>query len=422
MNSKEAIEYINSVSWEGKKPGLSRTCELLKLMANPEKKLKFIHIAGTNGKGSTAAMTAEILIKAGYKTGLSTSPSIFKFNERMKVNGEEISDNELAEIVEYIKPLAESMISGPTEMELITCTALEFFKRKKCDIVVLETGMGGELDSTNVIETPEVAVITNIGLDHTKFLGNSISEITKTKCGIIKENGTVVLYRGTSETEKIAEKICKEKNSKLIKADFNTIELLEHSIDGQIFNCGNRKNIFLSLLGNHQLKNASVVLSIIDILIEKGYKISEDNIRQGFKEVKWPGRFEIIGHNPLFIIDGGHNPQCINALSENIETYLPNQKLTILTGVLADKDYEKMYLPIIPYAKEFVCIEPPSPRKLSAFKLAEKLAKKGAKSSAYNKISDGVKAAINNAGKDGIVLCFGSLYMIADVKNTLKNQ
>ncbi len=421
MTAKEAIQYIESVSWKGSKPGLERTEELLKLMNNPHKKLKFIHIAGTNGKGSTAAMSSEILIKAGYKTGLYTSPCLYRFNERMKINGEEISDDELSEITEFIKPLADSMEDSPTEFELVSCIAFEYFMRNKCDIVVLETGMGGALDSTNVIDTPEVAVLTNIGLDHTDFLGNTIEEITKTKCGIIKENGNVVIYPVSAETEKIEENVCREKNASLIKADFENLHLISHSLEGQTFTCGKRENLFLSLLGNHQLKNASVTLSAIDTLIKKGWKISEENIREGLKNVHWAGRFEIAKKNPLFIIDGGHNPQCIEALSENIKTYLPNKKLVILTGVLMDKDYEKMYLPVMSFAKEFICIEPPNPRKLKAAKLAEVLSKSKIPTTGYENISDGVKAAVNSAGKNGIVLCFGSLYMIADIKHALEN-
>ena len=421
MNYDDTLNYINSVTWLGKTPGLSRIKELLALMGNPQKNLKFIHIAGTNGKGSTAAMIAEILIKSDYKTGLSTSPSILKFNERMKINGEDILDDELVEIVDYIKPLAESMSSGPTEMELITAIAFEFFKRKNCDIVVLETGMGGAFDSTNIINTPEIAVITNIGLDHTAFLGNTIKEIAETKCGIIKENGNVVLYGGNIEVEQIAERVSEEKNSRLIKADFKSLNLISYSLEGQIFDCGKRKNLFLSLLGNHQLKNASVALSVIDTLIEKGYHISEDSIKQGLKEVKWSGRFEAIGHNPLFIIDGGHNPQCIEALVENINTYLPNEKLTILTGVLADKDYKEMYRPVFPYIKEVICTEPISPRRLSAPKLSEYFKENNISSLFCRDISEAVKKAVDTAGKNGTILAFGSLYLIADIKKALNN-
>ena len=194
MNATEAIEYIHSVCWKGSIPGLGRTNALLEKMGNPHRSLKFIHIAGTNGKGSTAAMTASILQKAGYKTGLYTSPYIYRFNERMQIDGEQIPDEELAEITAWIKPFADSMEEAPTEFELVSCIAFEYFMRNGCDIVVLEVGMGGALDSTNVIEVPEVAVITNIGLDHTDFLGNTLAEIATTKAGIFKEGGSAVVY------------------------------------------------------------------------------------------------------------------------------------------------------------------------------------------------------------------------------------
>ena len=209
MTINETLDYIHSVCWKGMMPGLSRITQLLEKMGNPEKDLKFIHIAGTNGKGSTAAMTASILRKAGYCTGLYTSPFIYQFGERMQVNGEMIPDDELIEITEYVKPLADSLDETPTEFELITAIAFEFFKRRKCDIVVLEVGLGGLLDATNVISTPEVAVITNIGLDHTDILGNTLEEIAFNKAGIIKENGHAVIYRGTEGVEKVFEDTCR---------------------------------------------------------------------------------------------------------------------------------------------------------------------------------------------------------------------
>ena len=202
MNATEAIEYIHSVCWKGSIPGLGRTQELLAKMGNPEKDLKFVHIAGTNGKGSTAAMTASILQKAGYRTGLYTSPFIYRFHERMQVNGVEISDEDLAAVTEYVKPFAQSMAESPTEFELVCCIAFEYFKRQNCDIVVLEVGMGGAFDATNVIEAPEVAVITNIGLDHTEVLGDTVEKIAETKAGIFKEGGNAVIYRSTPSVEK----------------------------------------------------------------------------------------------------------------------------------------------------------------------------------------------------------------------------
>lgn len=420
MNIQETLAYIHSVSWKGSVPGLGRTQELLRRMGNPEKKLKFVHIAGTNGKGSTAAMTSSILRKAGYCVGLYTSPYIYRFHERMQVNGVEISDEDLISVTEFVRPLAESMEETPTEFELVCCIAFEYFKRKQCDIVVLEVGMGGALDSTNVIETPEVAVITNIGLDHTEILGNTLEEIAQTKAGIFKEGGNAVVYRGTAGVENVFEDICAQRNVKLRKADFDHLHSVTHSLEGQIFDCGERKNLVLPLLGSHQLHNASVVLSVIDTMKENGWIISEENIYDGLRDVSWPGRFDIMRRDPLFIIDGGHNPQCIEALVENIRDYLSGKKLIVLTGVLADKDYADMYRPVMPYVEQFVCITPPNPRKLEAEQLAVFLRGKGAVATPYSEICDGVKAALDLAGNDGVVLCFGSLYTIGEVRNALQ--
>ena len=419
MNVNEALEYIHSVCWKGSIPGLGRTQKLLSLMGNPEKKLKFVHIAGTNGKGSTAAMTAAILQKAGYRTGLYTSPYIYRFHERMQVNGVQISDEDLAAVTEWVRPLAESMEEKPTEFELVCCIAFEYFYRQNCDIVVLEVGMGGAMDSTNVIEVPEVAVITNIGLDHTEVLGDTLEAIAETKAGIFKEGGSAVVYRGIPSVEAVFEEICEERHLSLKKADFDSLVLHSHGLEGQVFDCGNRKALELPLLGSHQLKNAAVVLSIIDTLIQKGWKISEQNIRDGLHDVQWPGRFDIVGHDPLFIIDGGHNPQCFEALIKNIQDYLPGKTIIALTGVLADKDYADMYKPVMPYIQQFVCITPPNPRKLDADQLAAFLGQAGATATACETIEAGVAKAIALAGKDGVVLCFGSLYTIGSVRDAL---
>ncbi len=419
MNAQEAIAYIHSVFWKGSIPGLGRTQTLLEKMGNPEKKLKFVHIAGTNGKGSTAAMTASILQKAGYRTGLYTSPYIYRFNERMQVNGEQIADEELCQITEFVKPLADSMEESPTEFELVSCIAFEYFLRQKCDIVVLEVGMGGALDSTNVIPCPEVAVITNIGLDHTEVLGDTVEKIAETKSGIFKENGHAVVYRSTHSVEEVYERVCREKNVTLRKADFESLQAKEHDLFGQVFDCGNRKDLFLPLLGDHQLHNASVVLSVIDTMIGNGWNITEDHIRQGLRDVSWPGRFDVVSRDPLFIIDGGHNPQCIEALVKNIQDYLQDKTVVALTGVLADKDYGEMYRPVMPLVHRFVCVTPPNPRKLEAAELAEHLRNAGADAVACDSVEDGVRTALALAGKGGVVLCFGSLYSIGSIRDSL---
>ena len=422
MNLDQSVAYIHSLYRKGAKPGLHRMHQLLEALGNPEKCLKFVHIAGTNGKGSTASMIASILSQAGYKTALFTSPYIYRFHERLQIDGQQIADDDVVDLVALIKPLAEAMEDRPTEFEFVTCMAMEYFRRQSCDLVVLEVGMGGAMDATNIVENTEVAVITNIGLDHTDVLGNTVEEIAAHKAGIIKEGCHTVVYRGSAGVEAVYEQICKQKRSKLIRADFDTIRLLEHSLEGQVFDCGSRKALTLPLLGDHQLHNASVVLSVIDALKERGCSISEDHIRIGLAQVQWPGRFDIVSRNPLFIIDGGHNPQCIDALVKNIADYLAGRKIIALTGVLADKDYGEMFRPVMAQVDTFVCITPDNPRQLPANELAVHLQRAGAKAVACDSVVDAVIKATKLAGADGAVLCFGSLYSIGTIRSALEQM
>ena len=416
MTPEEALTYIHSVCWKGSIPGLGRTQELLQKMGNPQNQLQFVHIAGTNGKGSTAAMTASILRKAGYRTGLYTSPYIFRFHERMQVDGQCISDEELAEITEFVKPLAESMEDHPTEFELVTCIAMEYFKRHHCDVVSLEVGMGGELDSTNVIQSPLVAVLTNIGLDHTEFLGDTLEKICETKSKIIKPGTIAVTYREKPSVEAVIDARCKEVGAKWMPADFDSIHLVSASLEGQVFDWGPYLGIHLPLLGKHQLYNAAVVLTIVKALRERGLTISDEAMREGIASVSWPGRFELVARNPLFIVDGGHNPQCIEALVNNVRDYLGGKRLTILTGVLADKDYGDMYQDMAQYAAEFVAVTPPNPRALPAQELKVYLERFGKPVTACDTVAEGVALAKKLAGADGVVLAYGSLYMVGDIE------
>lgn len=414
MTVQEALTYIHSVSWKGSIPGLSRTRELLCKMGDPQERLRFIHIAGTNGKGSTAAMLANIFRKAGYVTGLYTSPYIHRFNERMQVCGKEISDEQLAEITEFVKPLAEGMNDHPTEFELVSAIAMEYFFRQKCDIVVLEVGMGGELDSTNIISTPEAAVITNIGLDHVAFLGSSLEQIAQTKAGIIK-GGDAIVYRSGLESV-FAEK-CAETNARLHLAEFDALRLQSADFSGQIFDCGERKSLFLPLLGEHQLKNAAVVLKTVDVLRQKGWNLTEEAVREGLSTVTWAGRFELLRREPIFFVDGGHNPQCMQALVKNIVDYLPGRRITALTGVMADKDYLDMYRLLAPYVAHWVTVRPDNPRALAAEALAKALAVFGKPVTACGSIAQGVETAMACTGQDGAVVAFGSLYMVGELRN-----
>lgn len=420
MTLDEALRYIHEVCWKGTIPGLERIQALLDAMGNPERKCKFVHVTGTNGKGSTCAMVASILRKAGYKTGLYTSPYLIRFNERIQINGEQISDADICELTEYVKPFAESIFERPTEFEMVTAIGFEYFARHKCDIVVCEVGMGGEFDATNVIPAPEAAVICNIGLDHTEVLGNTLEKIAGAKAGIIKPGCDAVLYRERPSVEAVFEERCKALNAPLHKADFDSLHLLSHSLEGQVFDWERFHALRLPLLGEHQLHNAAVALTTARVLQKRGWKITDEQIREGIESVRWPGRFELMRKDPMFIIDGGHNPQCIEALVKNIRDYLPGRELTVLTGVLGDKDFHCMYRDVEQYAKEFITITPANPRALTAEKLADYLRQFGKSVTACDVVADGVRLAIEHAGKDGVVLCYGSLYMIGDIDAALQ--
>ncbi len=419
MSYDETLKYIHNVKWQGSKPGLERTQTLLKALGSPEKKLKFVHVAGTNGKGSTAACMAAVLQQAGYKTGLYTSPYIIRFNERMQVNGEHITDNELERLTDEIRPYADAMVDAPTEFELITALALKHFLYKKCDIVVLEVGMGGELDSTNVIDTPEVAAITAIGLDHTAELGPTITDVARAKAGIIKKGGDVVIYGGEPDVEAVFESACKERHANLHRTDFSRMNIRNIDLEGVTFDFSPYQNVFLPLVGTYQPKNAALAITALECLRTKGWQISDDNIFAGLSKVKWPGRFEVLLRRPVFILDGAHNPHGIIATADSLKKHFGEQKIVFLIGVMADKDVGGMMDVISDLAQSFVAVEPPNPRAMKAEVLAEKLSAYGHPAKACTSIPEGVRKAIMQAGVDGVVCALGSLYFSGDVREAV---
>ena len=417
MNLQQALSYIHSTTWLGSRPGLERTRELLRRMGEPQKRLRFLHIAGTNGKGSTAAMLASILRQAGYRTGLYTSPYITHFSERMQVDGIPISDEALCQITEFVRPLAEAMEQGPTEFELITCIALEFFARSGCDLVVLEAGMGGALDSTNVIDTPECAILCRIGLDHTEYLGSTLAEIAATKAGIFKPGGLCVTYPAEPEVEAVYARAAAERQLDWRRADFSRLAPRSHDLTGQRFDFGPLQNLFLPLLGENQLCNAAVALTAVLALRERGWQISDRQLAEGLAQVRWPGRFELLRPSgPLFLVDGGHNPQCIQALAENLRSYLPGRRLTLLAGVMADKDAAAMFAQLQPLAAQAVTVTPDNPRAMPAPQLAQLLTACGIPAQAASSVRAGVRAACALAGPEGAVVALGSLYMVGEIR------
>ncbi len=417
MTAEEAMKFIHEKVWQGSKPGLSRTRELLSRMGNPEKRLRFIHIAGTNGKGSTSAMLASILEAAGLTTGLYTSPYISDFSERMRIDGKPITPDELASITGFCAPFALDMEDRPTEFELVTAIAMEYFARGGCDVVVLETGMGGRLDSTNVIEAPLCSVITNIGLDHTRELGDTVEKIAVEKAGIIKKGCPTVVYELPESVKGVISSRCREMSSPLTAAKFNEIKTISDSRSGQVFSYKEFENLVLRLLGAHQLSNAAVVLETVKVLRSQGIEISGDAIRSGLAATEWPARFEIISEKPFFVVDGGHNPQCAETVRDNLMKYFPDMKRVILFGVLADKDYMGQAELINSAADVFVTISPQNPRALDAAVLAEKLRRFGKPVIACDSTESGIEEALKLAGKDGVVCSVGSLYSAGRVRS-----
>lgn len=415
MDYKEALQYIDGVSWLGSRPGLRRVTALLNQLGNPQEKLKFVHIAGTNGKGSCAAMTASVLKAAGYRTGLFTSPYLFRFNERMQINGEPIGDETLAGLVTEIRPLADAMEDHPTEFELMTAVALLWYLREHCDIVVLEVGLGGRLDATNAIPAPECAAIMNIGLDHTAILGDTAEKIAAEKAGIIKPGCAVALYQQTAGVEAVVREKCEAVGASLHTADFSQIAQEFDSLEGQVFTYKGQPYA-IPLLGAHQQKNAAVVLEIVEILRARGWILEQDAVEHGLYAVSWPARFELVREEPPFVVDGGHNPQCAETVADNLRRYFPGQKHVLLVGVLADKDYAGLFDILNGAADEYVCVTPASARALPAEALAVFLRRYGKPVTVCEDIPAGVEAAAAAAGEDGVACAVGSLYMAGAVR------
>jgi dihydrofolate synthase/folylpolyglutamate synthase len=416
MTYEEALEYIHGVSWTFCKPGLERISELCERLGNPEKKLRFVHVAGTNGKGSFCSMLDSVLRAAGYKVGLYTSPYIREFNERMRVDGKNIENEALADITERVRPIAEAMTDKPTEFELITAIAFQYFYEAGCDVVILEAGMGGRLDSTNVIREPYLSVITGIALDHTDYLGDTVEKIALEKAGIIKDTSPI-LYGGEDDAAReVIREVARERASAFYDVDYRRIENLTSTLDGSEFDFDGYKGIKINLLGLYQPKNAALVLSAVNILNKVGLNISPDAVRLGLSVAKWPARFEIICRDPLVIFDGAHNPQGISSAVASIQHYFGDEKVFVLTGVLRDKDHRFIAGELSKIADRAFTLTPMSPRALSAEDYAAELSEFGVSATPFPDIGSALLSAKSEAKANGKPLvCLGSLYTYCDL-------
>ena len=421
MNYEEAMQYIHAVQWAGHKPGLSRTRTLLAALGDPHRQLKFVHVAGTNGKGSTAAMLAACLQAAGYRVGLYTSPFINRFNERIQVDGEQIPDRALVQLVEQVKPAADAMADVPTEFEIITALGMLWFAQQRCDIVVLEVGLGGTLDSTNVIDPPECAVITALGMDHVKELGPTLAEIASAKAGIIKPGSPVVSYGGAPEADAVIARAAARQNAPLTVVDFAKLNVRGGDLDGVNFDFDGLENIRLPLIGSYQPKNAAVAITALRVLRQRGWNIPESAVRQGLERVSWPGRFELLRHSPAFLLDGSHNAHGMRATVQSLRDRFPGQKFVFLLSIMADKDVDEMLELLLPLAKRFVTVAAHTPRAMPAQTLAEHIRVRGGMAEPAPSIEAGVARAVALGGS-GPVCALGTLYFSGEVRTAFAQQ
>ena len=415
--NEENEKYLEKLRLIGSRFGTDCEKELLSLLGNPQDKLRFIHVAGTNGKGSFCSMMSSVLQKQGYKVGLYTSPYIVVFNDRIRVNGLPIAEDDINDLFLRVRQKADTMKTPPSSFDFITAAAFLWFYETKCDIVVLEVGLGGRYDSTNVIKNSLLSVITGIAFDHTEILGDTIEKIAWEKAGIIKEN-CPALYGGNDEKAlNVIKNECEEKHSELTVKNPDSLKILSTTLDGTEFEFDG-KEYFIRLLGLYQPANAATVLAAIDVLRKHGFEISETAVKDGLASAVWQARFEKIADEPVVLYDGGHNPQCIEAAVESVRAYFGDKKINLLVGILADKAHGEMAEELAKIADRVICIAPPSPRALPAEALAEEFCEAGANARAANSIKEGVKIALSYKKP---VLVIGSLYSYNDVSESVRN-
>lgn len=424
MNYKEALAYINDKEKYGSRLGLDSIRMLLSNLDNPHEGLKYIHVAGTNGKGSTSSYIAQCLKEAGYKIGLYTSPYLEGFTERIQINGEDIPQDTLGEITFKVKEAADKMVEDgfehPTTFELITAVGFEYFNRSNVDFVILEVGLGGRFDSTNIIGTSLASVITTIDYDHTDVLGKKLSEIAYQKAGIIKENGLVISYPQKKEAEEVLRDVAKKLNAEYIQMTVDNVNIIETTDKGSLFEykCNGIKinNIEIGMLGDYQVLNAVLAITtLLSLRDKKAIDISIEQIRQGLKVTKWKGRLEILSKNPIFLIDGAHNLQGITLLVNALKMFT-YKKIILGISVLKDKDYSHMIDMLVPLASEVIVTETSLPRKLDAEILRQEVRRITPNVHIEKTIEGAVIKSLELADEDDMIIFAGSLYMIGEVR------
>lgn len=404
------FEYIKIAAERGSKLGLERITELCDRLGKPQNKTPIIHIAGTNGKGSFGAMLSAILAESGYTVGGFSSPALTDLTDSFRINGENISDDDFNDVMADLIPICEDMVDKPTEFEVLTAAAYELFNRKNCDIALIECGMGGETDSTNVVEKPLISVITNIALDHTAFLGDTIEEIARCKAGIIK-NSCPVLYGGNESALAVIRDISQKKGSQLTLTDSERVTVLESDISGVVYHDKVFGRLILPLIGTYQRGNLANVLTAVELLRSEGMNITENAVKSGISKAVWQGRFEVVSRNPLIIYDGAHNPDGIIQAAESISAYIGG-KIALLIGVMADKEYG-LYPEILgKFIDKAFTVRPDNPRSLDSESLAAAFEENGIDVLSCGTVESGLRLALEYAkNRDIPLIVLGSLYM-----------
>jgi dihydrofolate synthase / folylpolyglutamate synthase len=424
MNYCETMEYLQSLQKFGMRLGLHRIRALLQHMGNPQESLPTIHIGGTNGKGSVSAMLTAILTEAGYRVGTYISPALHHFGERITVQGQPIPHEDLASIISELKPLAAQIGHDgdhPTEFEIVTAAAFIYFCREAVDMVVLEVGLGGRLDSTNVMDKPLVSVITNVGFDHMDILGSSLPEIAKEKAGIIKKGRPVVTGTTVPEALQVIQHCALDQTAPLyvlgqdiflehVDMDWTGEKIQATTMDSHY------EDLTIPLLGEHQAKNAALVLAVVDLLCRDGYPISAQAVRSGIAKTKWPARFEVVQQQPVVIIDGAHNPDGMEALGKTIQKLAYGRRVFMVLGILADKDWQTMAAEAVRFTEMIIAVTPHSPRGLAGDRLCEYIKSLGHKAVFFESVQQGIQHARKVSGPEDIVCAAGSFVTAAEAR------
>lgn len=425
MNYEEARVYLDNVAKYGSVLGLDAMRELLRRLGNPEKGLKIVHIAGTNGKGSVLAFLSTVLTESGYRVGRYISPTLFSYRERIQVDGEYIEKEPLARLVTRIREASEAMdrdgLRTPTAFEIETALGLLYFAEKKCDVVVLETGMGGRDDATNAIAEVMMEIFASISLDHLGVLGNNLTEIAECKADIIRKNSLVISAFQKEEAAEVLKRTAAERNAKLVTVDPGQISDVKYGYEEQSFSYGAEKNIRIHLAGAYQIENAALAAEAVQGLRSLGFRISDEAFRRGMEKTVWRGRFTCIHKEPLVIMDGAHNEDAAKKLAASIETYFPGRKISYIMGVFKDKEYEKVIRITAPYAAKVTAVETPgNPRALPKEELKKVWETFGVPVTTADTIAEAVKENITSAEKEEIILVFGSLSFLGEAEKAVK--